>query len=304
LYRPAGAKHSAQRRKEDDVEVLRVFNNNVVLARAADRGEVILTGRGLGFQAKPGQQVDDTKVVRVFVPEDGRNADNFGALVAAIPPEHLALADQALEIARAGMTGPLNSTTVVALADHLSFAIKRLRQGLAIEYPLRAEVAHLYPDELRMGQQIVDFVNSRLEEPLPRDESVAVALHLVNAGFASGDLSYTYQMTGVFAQLFEVLEQAYGRTFDRETVNAARFITHLRYFFVRAHTGRQLAEGATGLGSAIREAYPEAFGTALKLQAVLELRLGQPLTEDEVTYLTLHVARMADDLRLSQIPGN
>jgi beta-glucoside operon transcriptional antiterminator len=282
------------------VEVLRVFNNNVVLARAADRGEVILTGRGLGFQAKPGQQVDETKVVRVFVPEDGRNADNFGALVAAIPPEHLALADQALDIARGGLRGPLNSTTVVALADHLSFAIKRLRQGLNIEYPLRAEVAHLYPDELRMAQQIVDFVNGRLEESLPRDEAVAVALHLVNAGFASGDLSYTYQMTGVFAQLFEVLEQAYGRSFDRETVNAARFITHLRYFFVRAHTGRQLAEGATGLGSAIREAYPEAFGTALKLQAVLELRLGQPLTEDEVTYLTLHVARMADDLRLSQ----
>jgi beta-glucoside operon transcriptional antiterminator len=282
------------------VEVLRVFNNNVVLARAADRGEVILTGRGLGFQAKPGQQVDETKVVRVFVPEDGRNADNFGALVAAIPPEHLTLADQALEIARSGMSGPLNSTTVVALADHLSFAIKRLRQGLNIEYPLRAEVAHLYPDELRMGQQIVDFVNDKLEEQLPRDESVAVALHLVNAGFASGDLSYTYQMTGVFAQLFEVLEQAYGRAFDRETVNAARFITHLRYFFVRAHTGRQLAEGATGLGSAIREAYPEAFGTALKLQAVLELRLGEPLTDDEVTYLTLHVARMADDLRLSQ----
>lgn len=282
------------------MEVLRVFNNNVVLARAADRGEVILTGRGLGFQAKPGQQVDEAKVVRVFVPEDGRNADNFGALVAAIPPEHLALADQALDIARGGLRGPLNSTTVVALADHLSFAIKRLRQGLNIEYPLRAEVAHLYPDELRMAQQIVDFVNARLEEALPRDEAVAVALHLVNAGFASGDLSYTYQMTGVFAQLFEVLEQAYGRSFDRETVNAARFITHLRYFFVRAHTGRQLAEGATGLGSAIREAYPEAFGTALKLQAVLELRLGQPLTDDEVTYLTLHVARMADDLRLSQ----
>jgi len=289
---------------EDDMEVLRVFNNNVVLARAAGKGEVILTGRGLGFQAKPGQQVDEAKVVQVFVPEDGRNADNFGALVAAIPPEHLALADQALEIARAGMSGPLNSTTVVALADHLSFAIKRLRQGLAMEYPLRAEVAHLYPDELRMAQQIVDYVNRQLAENLPPEEAIAIALHLVNAGFASGDLSHTYQMTGVFAQLFEVLEQAYGRAFDRETVNAARFITHLRYFFVRAHTGRQLAEGATGLGLAIRQAYPDAYGTALKLQAVLELRLGEPLTEDEVTYLTLHVARMADDLRLTgQVSG-
>ncbi|MFE7630983.1 PRD domain-containing protein [Kocuria sp. NPDC057446] len=280
------------------MEILRVFNNNVVLARNDTGGEVILTGRGLGFQAKPGQKVDETKVVRVFVPDDGRDADNFGALVAAIPPEHLLLADQALGIARADMAAPLSSTTVVGLADHLSFAIKRLRQGIDIEYPLRAEVSHLYPDELRIAQRILDHVNTCLEHPLPEAEAVPIALHLVNAGFATGDLSFTYQMTGVFTQLFEVLEQAYGRPLDRNTINAARFITHLRYFFVRAHTGSQLDEGATRLSVAIREAYPAAFGTALKLQAVLELRLEEPLTEDEVTYLTLHVARMVDDLRV------
>lgn len=280
------------------MEVLRVFNNNVVLARNHTGAEVILTGRGLGFQTKPGQNVDQTKVVRVFVPEDGRDADNFGALVAAIPPEHLLLADQALEAARTAMAAPLNSTTVVGLADHLSFAIKRLRQGIDIEYPLRAEVAHLYPDELHIAQRVLNHVNTRLEQPLPDEEAVPITLHLVNAGFATGDLSFTYQMTGVFTQLFEVLEQAYDRPFDRNTINAARFITHLRYFFVRAHTGRQLDEGSAKLGSAIREAYPEAFTTAAKLQTVLELRLGEPLTDDEVTYLTLHVARMVDDLRV------
>lgn len=36
------------------MEIVRVFNNNLVLA-LDDRGrEVILTGRGLGFQARPG----------------------------------------------------------------------------------------------------------------------------------------------------------------------------------------------------------------------------------------------------------
>ncbi|MGO4236933.1 PRD domain-containing protein [Pseudarthrobacter sp. YAF2] len=105
-------------------------------------------------------------------------------------------------------------------------------------------------------------------------------------------------MTGVFTQLFEVLEKAYDRPFNQDTVNAARFITHLRYFFVRAQTGRQLDDGASTLSKAIRESYPEAYANALKLQAVLELRLGEPLTEDEVTYLTLHVARMVEDLRV------
>ena len=285
------------------MEILRVFNNNVVLARAGagdgdgDRGEVILTGRGIGFQAKPGQRVDESRVAKVFVPDPGRDPDLLGALVAAIPPEHLLLADRALEVTRAEMDVALTSATVVALADHLSFAIKRVRQGIDLEYPLQAEVEHLYPTELAAARRVVAFVNAHIEETLPDAEAVAVALHLVNAGFATGDLSYTYQMTGVFTQLFDVLEQYTGWRIDRHTVNAARFITHLRYFFVRAHSGRQLEEGSRRLGAAIRTAYPDAYAAATRLQAVLELRLGQPLTEDEVTYLTLHVARMVDESR-------
>ncbi len=280
------------------MEILRVFNNNVVLSRDPHGREVILTGRGLGFQTKPGQLVDRAKVLRTFVPEDGRDPDNLGAMVAAIPPEHLLLAEEALESGRSEMHIPGSTVLSVALADHLSFAIKRRRMGLDFDFPLRAEVTHLYPLELRAAQRILQFVNLRLEDPLDDDEAVAIALHLVNAGFATGDLSYTYQMTGVFTQLFEVLEQAYGRAFDRNTVNAARFITHLRYFFVRANSGKQLDEGAGKLRAAINDSYPDAHATALKLQAVLELRLGEPLTLDEVTYLTLHVARMVDENRL------
>ena len=280
------------------MEILRVFNNNVVLARDPARGEVILTGRGLGFQAKPGQPVDPAKVVKVFVPDEGRDPDNFGQLVAAIPPEHLNLADQALEVARQQMRVSSSSSIVVALADHLSFAIKRVLKGIQLEYPLHAEVAHLYPDELAVAERIVVYVNEHITVPLPPEEAVPIALHLVNAGFASGDLSFTYQMTGVFQQLFDVLEKTFDRDIDRNTVNAARFITHLRYFFVRAHNGRQLSAGAVALATAIRTSYPREYVAATRLQAVLELRLGMPLTEDEITYLTLHVARMIDEVRV------
>lgn len=281
------------------MKILRIFNNNVVLARddAGTGREVILTGRGLGFQAKPGQSVDPANIVRTFVPEDGRDPDNFGAMVAAIPPEHLLLAERAIEAGRAELAIPTSAALSIALADHLSFAIKRLADGIEFEYPLRAEVSHLYPAELRAAQLILNHVNASLPAPLDDGEAVSIALHLVNAAFAVGDLSFTYQMTGVFNQLFEVLEQASGRPIERDSVNAARFITHLRYFFVRASSGKQLDEQAGKLRTAIKGSYPAAYATALRLQNVLELRLGEELSEDEVTYLTLHVARLIDEDR-------
>lgn len=277
------------------MEILRVFNNNVVLSRDASGQEVILTGRGLGFRARPGDSVDPARVARTFVPHDGRDPDNLGTQIAAIPPEHIVLADEALEIARHELDTELPTHVVVALADHLSFAIKRVAAGMVLDYPLRSEIAHLYPEELAAATHIVAYVNARLDQPIPDDEAIAVTLHLVNAGFATGDLSETYRITGLFRQLFDVLEQAYGRPFDRDTVSAARFITHLRYFFIRMKKGEQLAEGHEILAAAIQQAYPEAYACALKLTAVLELRLGDEITDNEVLYLTMHVARLASE---------
>lgn len=274
------------------MEILMVFNNNVVLARDESGREVVLTGRGLGFQRKPGQGVDPARVVRTFVPAEGADPRDLGAMVAQIPPEHIALAADALALAREELGTPLGTGVVVALADHLSFAITRARRGLAFEYPLRAEVAHLYPRELAVAQRILESVNDRLDVVLPPEEAVPVTLHLVNAGFATADLSRTFQMTEVFEQVFAVIEGAYGTTVDRHGVNTARFITHLRYFFIRMHQGGQLAGQDTKLVDAIRGAYPEAYRCAVRVEEVLELRLGQPITPDEVAYLTLHVARL------------
>jgi len=68
---------------------------------------------------------------------------------------------------------------------------------------------------------------------------------------------------------------------------------------VRIHQHRQLDDGpASTIGAAIRAAYPDALECALRLAAILELRLGTALTEDEIAYLTLHVARVVNEIRL------
>ena len=59
------------------MKVLRVFNNNVVLARDASEQEVIVTGRGIGFQTGAGRTIDPGKIIRVFVPSDGRDPDHL-----------------------------------------------------------------------------------------------------------------------------------------------------------------------------------------------------------------------------------
>lgn len=281
------------------MEILRVFNNNVVLARDEAGGEVILTGRGLGFQARPGQTVDEAKVIRVFRPDDGRDPDHLAELLAGIPPEYVQLTAAAM--ADAGLDGRASGspTLLIALADHVAFAVRRTQVGMEITYPLLCEVKNLYADEYAAGVRLLAAVNDRLDGPLPDGEAVALALHLVNAGFSTDDLSYTYTMTGVIQQMVTVIEQRYGVTLDPGSVSVGRFVTHLRYLFVRIHQHRQLDETHSTIGDAIRAAHPEALACAERLGSILELRLGAALTDDEVAYLTLHVARVVQDQALA-----
>jgi beta-glucoside operon transcriptional antiterminator len=276
------------------VEIARVFNNNLVLALDGAGREVILTGRGLGFQARPGQAVDPARVVRTFVPTDGRDPDHLAELLSGIPPEHIQLVGDAL--AEVGLDKlAQNPSLVIALADHVSFALRRMAIGMDLEYPLLAEVQHLYADEYERARRLLASINAHAERQLPDAEAVGLALHLVNAGFATGDLSWTYKMTGIIQQMVAVIEQTYDRHLDSGSVSVGRFITHLRYLFVRINQHRQLDEEHSAIGTAIRDAYPDAADCARRLAELLELRLGTPLTEDEVSYLALHVARVVTD---------
>ena len=122
------------------MEILRVFNNNVVLAKGGDGGEVILTGRGLGFQAKPGQTVDESKVVRTFVPSDGRDPDHLAQMLADIPPEIIRVVVESMQEAGLGERETGSTTLVMALSDHVANAVERVRRGIDITYPLLGEV--------------------------------------------------------------------------------------------------------------------------------------------------------------------
>ncbi|MEA5055331.1 MAG: PRD domain-containing protein, partial [Propionicimonas sp.] len=188
-----------------------------------------------------------------------------------------------------------NPALLIALADHIGFALRRQAMGMEVEYPLLAEVQHLYAEEYSRAQQLLAALNRMSEAELPPSEAVGLALHLVNAGFSTGDLSYTYTMTGIIQQMVAVIEQSFGLTLDPGSVSVGRFVTHLRYLFVRIHNHRQLDQQHSGVGVAIRQAYPEAAECAVRVARVLELRLDATLTEDELSYLALHIARVAAD---------
>ena len=52
------------------MKIDKVYNNNVVLAKGDDGEEIIVMGRGLGFQKKPGEWIKPDKVEAIYRIDD------------------------------------------------------------------------------------------------------------------------------------------------------------------------------------------------------------------------------------------
>ena len=276
------------------MRVLKVFNNNVVLA--ADEGDVelVLFGRGLGFKAAPGSAVDPHRVERRFSPSGSASADRIAAMVDEIPADDIELAQRLVELARTRLGRRISDHVLLPLADHLSFALRRAAQGVAeIEYPLRWEVQYLYPAEVGVARDMLDLVATDRGVRLPDVETVPLALHLVNAQF-DADMSATAQMTEDLHRILDIIREEYGVRIDETSMEVARFVTHLRYLFLREQQGRKLTETPAELHAALRSARPREYTSAGRIGTLLADRYGWTVSTDEILYLALHVSRLVD----------
>lgn len=273
-----------------------MLNNNVVLARDEIGREAILTGRGLGFQRKRGQDVDASLISRRYIPAD--NAQSVAEVIAGIPLERLALIERVFRKAARGLNTDVPSSTLIAVVDHINQAMARVCQGLIMDYPLRAEVAHLHPEELRLAEAMVEEINAAQEVQLPRGEAVALALHLFTAAIGAPSAQAASEQSRLIGQVMGLLEKSFGEAFDADSVNAARFAVHLRYFLVRARTAVQIEDGTSSLvAEALRVSDPDAYRVARRIRDLLEIRLNTAVTDDETAYLALHVARLTSSLQ-------
>lgn len=273
------------------MKILRVFNNNVVLVRDELGREAVITGRGVGFRRRPGDPVDPARITRRFVP--ARNAGAIGEIMAEIPLERIALIEQVFARATRELGAPVPSSTIIAVVDHVNQAMERMAQGLTMDYPLRAEVAHLHPEELHLAERMIDELNANQTVQLPRGEAIALALHLFDAVVNSSSAERSWAQSRLIAQIFDVLTSVYGTDFDADSIDAARIAAHLRYFLVRVRTDAQVTDGTTGsLVEILRREHPRAWQAALRVRELLELRLGINVSGDETVYLTMHLARL------------
>ena len=114
------------------MKISKVINNNVLSAFDENGQEVVLMGRGLGFKAKTGDDIDESRVQKVFCIENSALSRQFQEMISNIPMEHMQISADIISYAKNECGMELNQSIYVALTDHINFAIERYRKGIAL----------------------------------------------------------------------------------------------------------------------------------------------------------------------------
>lgn len=112
------------------MKISKVINNNVLSAFDENGQEVVLMGRGLGFKAKTGDDIDESRVQKVFCIENSALSRQFQEMISNIPMEHMQISADIISYAKNECGMELNQSIYVALTDHINFAIDDTGMGL------------------------------------------------------------------------------------------------------------------------------------------------------------------------------
>ncbi|MCM3027005.1 PRD domain-containing protein [Bacillus safensis] len=271
--------------------ISKVINNNVVSAYDDEQHELVIMGRGIAFQKKSGDPIDEERIEKVFSIQNKDISEKFKTLLYDIPIEYMQVCEAIIEHARTTLNKNLNDSIYVTLTDHITFAIERHQKGMDIKNALLWEIKRLYKDEFICGLEAIRIIEDKLNIHLPEDEAGFIAMHIVNAEL-NEEMPNVIQITKLIQDILNIVKYHFQIDLDEESLNYFRFVTHLKFFGQRLFNETQMENQNEFLYEVVKEKNTAAFQCAEKINDYVQKEYNRSLIEDEMLYLTLHIDRV------------
>jgi len=275
------------------VLVEKIINNNIISARDEKGIELVAMGRGIGFGQKAGNEIADDKIEKIFRLENIDDMECFKRLLVSWPIEYVRLSLRIINYAKETLGMQFNQNIYLGLTDHISFAVKRQREGMAFTNVLYEEVKLFYPNEYLVGKHALYLIEQDTGCRLEEDEAVSIALHIVNAEL-NLQISGTYMIIKMMREMMEIIEDKIGIS-EKAAYPRDRLITNIKHLAKRLLSDEPL-QGRTDLKlyDFVRMNYPEEYQLIDKVNLHIEKAYHCSMTEEEKIHLALNVKRMND----------
>ena len=272
----------------------KVLNNNVVTIISENGEEAVVMGRGLAFQKKKGDEIDESKIEKIFVLENKSINEKLLTLVNDIPAKYLEIAEDIIKYAENKLSTKLNENIYLTLTDHISFAISRAEKNLEIKNAMLWDIKRLHKDEFDVGIHALRVIKENLNVELPEDEAASIAMHILN-GELDQEMPEIVDMIKLIEEILKMVKYHFNIEFEEDSINYYRFVTHLKFFTQRLSSGRYYEDNDNDLFDMIKLKYPKSYECTKRIEGFVKQKYNTQLTKEEMLYLIIHTARVVHE---------
>lgn len=272
------------------MKIKKLLNNNVIIAKDRWKGEVVVMGTGIGFQAKVGDPIAKEKIQKIFVLND---YSKLGELISQIPASYLELTEKIVEYAKAQYGISLNENIYLSLTDHIYFAIKRIKEQTDIDNPFLLEVKQFYREEFAIGAYAKKLIQEMYRVDIPEEEMGYIALHVIENTQNKGK-RYVGKTLEVIDTSMEFFRKQYLAAIDEESLAYTRLLNHVKHFAKRYIDDKENDVDDQLLSQTIIETFKEEYDCVENLSILLEKQFGREIKHPEKNYLILHLRNCRD----------
>lgn len=272
--------------------VKKALNNNTVLAIGeSDSREYLLIGKGIGFGKKVSQRMEAPEECAIYSLYEHTERGSALELVKDMDPVFLEIAQQVLKESE-HVFGKVDWSILFPMADHIAFAVKRIRNDEQIRNPLTGDIQALFHMEYKTAECIRPILKERLGVEIDEHEVSYIALH-IHSAIENETVALSMQIAGTVRECIQMVEEQTGRRIDVMSLSYNRLMNHVRFMAVRVSKGEKLK---LDMNEYMLEQFPDAFRMAGVLCSHLEKYLKQPVDEVETGYLAMHIQRVLSEL--------
>lgn len=268
--------------------VSKVLNNNGVIAiEMEENQEYVLLGKGIGFGKKVSQRFEAPSDCTRYSLKNDTERGSAASLVKSVDPVFLEIANEVLREAECTF-GKIDKRILFPLADHISFAVARMKNGEQISNPLTGDIHALFYKEFQVASVLKKILSDRMQIEIGDDEIGYVALH-VHSAIEDEKVSVAMQMARTVRECVSIIETETGKKIDVMTLDYNRLMNHVKYMAARLLRGEELK---ININDYIEIKFPKAFAIATTVCDHLGENIGVQPGEREIGYLAMHIERV------------
>ena len=271
--------------------VEKVLNHNVILAISEEnKQEYLIMQKGIGFGKKVAERFEAAEA-QVYSLVDIKNAKDTTSSVKEIQPIYLEAANLLLDEAEKRI-GRVDRSVLIPLADHIDFAVRRIKEQGEISNPLISDIQVLFHMEYKVAEQILPFIEEYAGLTLSESEIGYIALH-IHSAIAEQNVAASMQVARCVRECINLIEKEINQSIPVMTLSYNRLMNHVRYMVLRAE---QKEEIKLSMNEYMELRFKKSYGIATYVCDEMSKILHVKLHENELGYLAMHIQRCIEEI--------